>query len=136
MVFLIAGCGSSSDDSCAAPTLDLNGTTWTVNYTVTSDSCGIFPAQSGTVTFSISQSGSAVTILETTDEVEFNGSLCGGGPITVTGTFPLEGGLLREDLSLTVNGTSMSGSASWVYSSTNSNNGCTGSVSFNGSQTS
>jgi len=143
---LLVGCqpgGSGGGEDGAAENAQAVGTadvgqasvggTWTIHEAVDARNCGQ-GSYGDDYQIDIAQSGNAITVTAPLDaypyEAEFLGTV-DGNHVQWNGEYPEEGGTTSVDnLSVTVSGTTLSGTASWTWSDGQSS--CTGTTQVSG----
>jgi len=121
MLFILAGCGSSSggggknnNPSSSGDTSNIGNFVGTWSVTEIENGCGKSNALDGPYTYTVTESGSSIKVV-TTKGLTFYGTVNGN---TATGkvSFAEDGGETVADITITVSGNSLTGSASWTWS--------------------
>jgi len=131
----LGGCGGSSggSDDPDDPIADVSGT-WDITETMGSNSCDEVPGTINTYEVTVTMSGNSVTVV--TPVGTFTGTI-DGDQLEWTGSYPEDGGtttIENMDLTVSVNGSSLSGATNWSW--TNGNINCSGVTSVSGVRTS
>lgn len=138
ILFFTLSCGSGGGEDCEDSTVDISGT-WTITETTSTSSsfCAGDDGVTRTITVTVVQSGSNITVTVGSDGGElagavFSGSICAdisdwsgsyeddGGTTTVTGA------------DITATDTSFTGTTTWTF--TDGTNSCTGTTTLTGTR--
>lgn len=102
--------------------------TWTLQVTEDGTACGD-PIENYTTTLTVTQSGNNITVA--TEVGTFSGTLS-GSRLTWSGSYPEDGGITTESVTVTFSGdgNSLQGSSTWSW--TDGTFSCTGTTTFSG----
>ena len=133
---LFAACstgGGGGDGDPDPPIADISGT-WSITETMGSNTCGEVPGSQNTYSITVTVSGNSVTVV--TPAGTFTGTI-DGDQLEWTGSYPDDGGtttINSMDLTVSANGSSVSGTTSWSW--TDGTESCSGTTTVNGTRTS
>lgn len=116
-LFVLAGCATEPE---------MVSGVWTITETVNAVACGEGTYQD-TYTITVTQDGSDIAV--STPVGLFEGKI-DGNQLQWEGSYPEDGGIVTIDLTLTVNGNSLSGSSTWTWS--DGSFSCSGTTSVSG----
>lgn len=127
------GSGGGGDSDTEAPIADVSGT-WDITETMGSNDCGELPGETDNYEVTVTMNGNDVTVV--TPVGTFTGTL-DGDQLEWTGSYPEDGGtttITSMDLTVSSNGSSLSGTTRWRW--TDGNTSCSGRTSVVGVRTS
>lgn len=135
VVFLVAviSCGGGGDgDGGGGGTCEEVAGTWDMTEVVDATDCGD-GTYTENITYTVTQNGCNITVVPSSNpSLSFSGSV-NNDRISWKGSWPEDGGTVTATIDITINGNSLSGSATWSW--TDGSDSCSGTTQLSGTRT-